>query len=128
VSTDAIYSVCDALRSAAEDIAAAIKAQTEEFRALRIALTGGDQQNSALAMPGRVEYPFCMTCNCHHHPDNDNCILRGGRGVEDIFRNAVAPQESQAEDIAAVMAGLQPEPKPEPAADPTPEPAPEPQS
>ena len=87
-------------------IADAIREQTEEFRALRIAMTGADR--SFVDTPGRAVYPFCTTCNCHHHPEDDNCILRGGMGAVDIttVRPAAVSQEQNAADAKAAMTAL----------------------
>ena len=80
----------------------ATREQTEEFRALRIAMTGSDR--SFVDTPGRAVYPFCSTCNCHHHPEDDNCILRGGMGAVDIttMRPAATSQEQNAADAQAI--------------------------
>jgi len=88
----------------------AIKEQTAEFHAMRIALCGGDQKTFSLDAPGRVEYPWCATCNCYHHPENDHCILRGGMGVNEALamaqQQAPGPQQSSEQNAAEAAQAL----------------------
>ena len=101
-SDDSERTVMDALIRSLCAQSDATREQTEEFRALRIAMTGADR--SFVDTPGRAVYPFCSTCNCHHHPEDDNCILRGGMGAVDIttMRPAATSQEQNAADAQAV--------------------------
>lgn len=98
----------NALLQAICRVSDAIREQTAEFRALRIAMTGADR--SFVDTPGRAVYPFCSTCNCHHHPEDDNCILRGGMGAVDIttVRPAAESQEQNAADALAAAAAFWP--------------------
>jgi hypothetical protein len=83
----------------------ATRQQAEELRALRttIAMLAGGHE-TIIDKPGRATYPFCDVCQCHHHPENDHCILRGGRGAEAMFPPTA--RESQEENAAAAAAAL----------------------